>query len=193
MAIALFAVKGVAAPETGQAYARAHKLCEQLGFPSQFLKVLYGQSQYHAYRGELDLALRLDEELLGLSVDHHQNAVLAPDGRIVHVQVFPASVEPDEVRSALRSPAAAAARERLAATSRSAPATRLERRAEDPIPAAAPEPFAMPRPAHPTRISIVVPLYKNRPPIRVVAPVPPHMRTALARCGWHEETSSLRA
>ena len=40
---------------------------------------------------------------------------------------------------------------------------------------------------------IVVPLYKNRPPIRVVAPVPPHMRTALARCGWHEETPSLRA
>jgi tRNA pseudouridine32 synthase/23S rRNA pseudouridine746 synthase len=40
---------------------------------------------------------------------------------------------------------------------------------------------------------IVVPLYKNRPPIRVVAPVPPHMRTALTRCGWHEETSSLRA
>src|SRR5262249_43302109 len=29
LAVALFAVKGVAAPETGQAYARAHKLCEQ--------------------------------------------------------------------------------------------------------------------------------------------------------------------
>ncbi len=31
---------------------------------------------------------------------------------------------------------------------------------------------------------IVVPLYKNREPIRVVAPVPPHMRAALAQCGW---------
>ena len=31
---------------------------------------------------------------------------------------------------------------------------------------------------------IVVPLYKNRAPIRVSAPVPPHMRTALAQCGW---------
>jgi hypothetical protein len=30
LAAALFAVKGVAAPETGQAYTRAHKLCEQL-------------------------------------------------------------------------------------------------------------------------------------------------------------------
>jgi len=67
LAIALFAVKGIAAPETGQAYARAHKLCEQLGFPSEFLNVLHGQARYHAYRGELDLALRLVEELLGLS------------------------------------------------------------------------------------------------------------------------------
>ncbi len=31
---------------------------------------------------------------------------------------------------------------------------------------------------------IVVPLYKNRPPIRVIAPVPPHMHNALAACAW---------
>jgi tRNA pseudouridine32 synthase / 23S rRNA pseudouridine746 synthase len=31
---------------------------------------------------------------------------------------------------------------------------------------------------------IVVPLYKNRAPIRVVAPVPDHMRERLAGCGW---------
>jgi tRNA pseudouridine32 synthase/23S rRNA pseudouridine746 synthase len=30
---------------------------------------------------------------------------------------------------------------------------------------------------------IVVPLYKNRAPIRVSAPVPPHMRAALTQCG----------
>ncbi len=34
---------------------------------------------------------------------------------------------------------------------------------------------------------IVVPLYKNRAPIRVIAPVPPHMRAALAECGWEGE------
>ena len=39
---------------------------------------------------------------------------------------------------------------------------------------------------------IVVPLYKNRPPIRVVAPVPPHMRERLAQCGWKEETHDVR-
>ena len=63
----LQAVKGQAAPETGHAYARARELWEQLGSPSEFLQVPYGQSRYHVYRGELDLALRLDEDLLRLS------------------------------------------------------------------------------------------------------------------------------
>jgi len=31
---------------------------------------------------------------------------------------------------------------------------------------------------------IVVPLYKNKPPIRVIAPVPPHMQATLKQCGW---------
>jgi len=34
---------------------------------------------------------------------------------------------------------------------------------------------------------IVVPLYKNRAPIRITAPVPPHMRERLALCGWEGE------
>src|ERR1700689_3446002 len=31
---------------------------------------------------------------------------------------------------------------------------------------------------------IVVPLYKNRSPIQVTAPVPPHMKERLGQCGW---------
>ena len=31
---------------------------------------------------------------------------------------------------------------------------------------------------------VIVPLYKNRPPIRVTAPVPPHMHERLSACGW---------
>jgi class 3 adenylate cyclase/predicted ATPase len=63
----LQAVKGFGAPETGHAYARARELWEQLGSPAEFLRVPFGQSLYHLYRGELDLALRLDEGLLRLS------------------------------------------------------------------------------------------------------------------------------
>jgi class 3 adenylate cyclase/predicted ATPase len=63
----LQAVKGPAAPETGDAYARARELWEQLDSPSEFLQVPAGQSRYHALRGEFDLAQRLDEDLLRLS------------------------------------------------------------------------------------------------------------------------------
>ena len=38
---------------------------------------------------------------------------------------------------------------------------------------------------------IVVPLYKNRVPIRVIAPVPPHMRERLLLCGWHGEEAEI--
>ena len=72
----LQAVKGYAAPETGHAYARARELWEQLGSPVEFLQVPYGQSLYHAFRGELDLALRLDEDLLRLSRQRNDSAGL---------------------------------------------------------------------------------------------------------------------
>jgi predicted ATPase len=73
---ALQATKGYAAPETGRAYARAQQLWEQLGSPPEFLRVPVRQSVYHAIRGELDLALRLDEELLRLSRQHNEYAGL---------------------------------------------------------------------------------------------------------------------
>jgi predicted ATPase len=63
----LQAVKGFAAPETGYAYGRARELWEQLGSPSEFLHIPRGQSVYHAIRGEFELALRIEEDLLGLS------------------------------------------------------------------------------------------------------------------------------
>ena len=40
---------------------------------------------------------------------------------------------------------------------------------------------------------IVVPLYKNRAPIRVTAPVPPHMRAVLTECGWEGERETQAA
>ena len=63
----LMSAKGNAAPETGCVFARARALWERLGSPSEFLQVPYGQAIYHAARGEIDVALRLDENLLRLS------------------------------------------------------------------------------------------------------------------------------
>jgi class 3 adenylate cyclase/predicted ATPase len=67
LGVVLSTVKGFGAPETGRAYARARELWEQLGSPAEFLQIPYGQSRHHAYRGELDLALCFDEDLLRLS------------------------------------------------------------------------------------------------------------------------------
>ena len=44
---------------------------------------------------------------------------------------------------------------------------------------------------------VTIPLYRNRAPIRVIAPIPAHMRAALTQCGWHDdeagsECNSLR-
>jgi predicted ATPase len=67
----LMSAKGNAASDTGHVFARARALWELLGSPSEFIQVPYGQSIYHAARGEIDLALRLDENLLRLS--HQRN------------------------------------------------------------------------------------------------------------------------
>jgi class 3 adenylate cyclase/predicted ATPase len=72
----LFVVKGHGAPETGHAYARTRELWEQLGSPSEFLRVPYGQARYHVVRGEFDLALHLDEDLLRLSRQRNDSAGL---------------------------------------------------------------------------------------------------------------------
>jgi predicted ATPase len=72
----LRAVKGTAAPETGDAYARAREVWKQLGSPSKFLQVPFGHSRYHMFRGEFDLARRLDEELLHLSRQRNDSAGL---------------------------------------------------------------------------------------------------------------------
>jgi predicted ATPase len=72
----LIVVKGFAAPETGQAYARARELWEQLGSPSELAYIPFGQSFYHVYRGELDLAQSLAEDLLRLSRQRNDAAGL---------------------------------------------------------------------------------------------------------------------
>ncbi len=67
-----------------QAYARARELWEQLGSPSEFFHIPLGQSRYHMARGRLDLAQRVDEDLLsrgarrgdpaGLVLGHYSSA-----------------------------------------------------------------------------------------------------------------------
>jgi tetratricopeptide (TPR) repeat protein len=71
-----FTVKGFGAPEAAQANARSRELWEQLGSPSEFLAVPYRQSRYHMYRGQLDLAQGLNEDLMRLSRQRNDRAGL---------------------------------------------------------------------------------------------------------------------
>jgi class 3 adenylate cyclase/predicted ATPase len=73
---ALMVAKGFAAPETGDVLARARELWDGLGSPSGFLRIPYEQSLYHAYRGEVERAQRLDEDLLRLSRQRSDSAGL---------------------------------------------------------------------------------------------------------------------
>jgi class 3 adenylate cyclase/predicted ATPase len=53
---ALMAAKGLAAPEPGEAFARARQLCEKLDQPPQLLPILSSQWLYRLVRGELEQA-----------------------------------------------------------------------------------------------------------------------------------------
>jgi class 3 adenylate cyclase/predicted ATPase len=76
LSAALRAAKGQAAPETGYAYARARRLWERLGAPSDFVQIPYGQSLHHAHRCEFEVAQRLDDDLLRLSCQRKDAAGL---------------------------------------------------------------------------------------------------------------------
>jgi class 3 adenylate cyclase/predicted ATPase len=60
---ALMATKGYAAPESGEAFARARDLCERLNRPSRLGPVLEGQFSFHLGRGELEGAKHHAEEI----------------------------------------------------------------------------------------------------------------------------------
>jgi predicted ATPase len=64
---ALVASRGIAALETGSAYARARVLCEQLGDRVSLIPVLSGQISHHFGRAEYALARRTAEDLLRLA------------------------------------------------------------------------------------------------------------------------------
>jgi tRNA pseudouridine32 synthase / 23S rRNA pseudouridine746 synthase len=48
-------------------------------------------------------------------------------------------------------------------------------------------------PLHLHARQVTVPISKNKPPVTVTAPVPPHMRELLGACGWSGETDSVHS
>ena len=63
----LMATKGMGAPEAGQAYSRAHVLCQQLRETPHRFGVLSGLTMFHATQGRLGLAHTFGQQLLDLA------------------------------------------------------------------------------------------------------------------------------
>jgi tRNA pseudouridine32 synthase/23S rRNA pseudouridine746 synthase len=42
-------------------------------------------------------------------------------------------------------------------------------------------------PLHLHARAVTVPIFKNKPPVTIEAPVPAHMRELLAKCGWKDQ------
>ena len=64
---ALMATKGYAAAETGEAYARARRLCENLGDTATLVRVGYGQYLYHLIRAETSQCHQVATEILSFA------------------------------------------------------------------------------------------------------------------------------
>ncbi len=85
---ALMAVRGQAAPEVEEVYARAHALCQQVDEAPQVFPVLRGLWNYYLVRGELGTAAELGEALLTLAERLQQRDLLTEANWVVGVNRF---------------------------------------------------------------------------------------------------------
>jgi TOMM system kinase/cyclase fusion protein len=73
---ALMNIKGQAAPEVEQTYARARELCRQIGDAPQLFPVLWGLWYFYLVRAELQTARELLPQLLSLAQSAQDSALL---------------------------------------------------------------------------------------------------------------------
>jgi predicted ATPase len=80
---ALLAIKGYAAPEVEQTYARAHALCQEIGLTAQVFPVLYGLWVFYFIRAELAKAREIGIEFLELSGKQEESAPVLMAHRVL--------------------------------------------------------------------------------------------------------------
>ncbi len=77
LGVALQCIKGWAAPEVGEVYARARELCSRMGDAPQAFATLAGLWVFHLVRAEHDIARELAEQLLSIA-ERRRDASLFP-------------------------------------------------------------------------------------------------------------------
>ena len=87
LGVAQFRSKGEGALEVGEAFIRAHALCDQLGDRSNLGSVLYMQGSHSIARAQYAVALRLAEEQLNLAKERNDSVLELQ----AHLSVGPAN------------------------------------------------------------------------------------------------------
>ncbi len=85
---ALLAMKGYGAEETGRAFSRARKLCEELGDAPQLFPVLYGEWGYQLVRARFPLARELAQQFLDRATTRQEPASLVVGHRLAGLSAF---------------------------------------------------------------------------------------------------------
>jgi len=85
---ALMSMRGYAAPEVQQTYARARELCQQIGETPQLFRVLWGLWMSNFVSGQLPTARELGEELLALAQNAQDSAPLVEAHRALGTVLF---------------------------------------------------------------------------------------------------------
>src|SRR5262249_5687675 len=67
---AYIATRGYAAPEVGSVFHRAREVCVAVGEPTQQFSMVFGNFAWRIVRGEMDKALTLAREAIGLAEAH---------------------------------------------------------------------------------------------------------------------------
>jgi predicted ATPase len=79
----LMAVKGQSSPDTEHAYARARKLCQQVGETPQLFPVLHGLWRFYMVRAELRTTRELAEQIFTLAQGKEDPALLLEANRMM--------------------------------------------------------------------------------------------------------------
>ncbi|HXG20739.1 MAG TPA: adenylate/guanylate cyclase domain-containing protein [Methylomirabilota bacterium] len=88
LGVSLVMTKGYAAPEVGQAYARARELYRQVRETPQLLPVLWGLWQFYIVRAELQTAYELGEQLLTAAQRAQDSTLLMGAHQALGVTLF---------------------------------------------------------------------------------------------------------
>ena len=82
LALALLALEGTSAEEVGQAFARAHDLCQRIGAELETFQALFGKWLFHYTRAELEAGRATADEFLRRAQDQDDTGVLLTGHRI---------------------------------------------------------------------------------------------------------------